>query len=88
MKSSLKGYALQAVVMLLIVAAGGCASKYYSVTDPGNGKTYYTPKVVKTDKKKGVIAFLDVPTGVPLTLTNARVTKITRKQFNQAVYSK
>jgi hypothetical protein len=74
-------------IVSLCLLAGGCASSYYSVTDPASGKTYYAPKV-QTDKKTGMVSFVDVGSGVPMNLQKPQVRKISRQQFNQALYKK
>jgi hypothetical protein len=84
MNRTLRWTALVGGVALLPWLGGGCAATYYSVTDPAAGKTYYTPKV-QTDKKSGSVTFVDVGSGVPMTLSKPQVKRLNRKQFTQAL---
>ncbi len=73
-------------VCLVWVLASACASTYYKVTDPATGKAYYTPKVHK-DKKSGAVSFVDVGSGVSLSVAHAQVKAIKRQEFNRAVHA-
>jgi hypothetical protein len=64
---------------LILLAASGCTS-YYQVTDPTNGKTYYTTKLESHDS--GSTTFTDARTGEDVTLQNTQVAKITEQQFD------
>jgi hypothetical protein len=76
--STLKTFA---VVLALIVCAG-CASSYYKVTDPANGKVFYTEKV----KRNGsAVEFTDATTGGVVTLQNSEISQIDKTAFQTAV---
>jgi len=62
----------------------GCSS-YYSVTDPATKKVFHTPKVTY-NKRQSSVTFVDARTGMVLSVTNAVVTKLTRDQFNKALW--
>ena len=72
-----------ALVALGLAACGG--GSYYKVTDPGNGKDYYTEDV----KRSGpAVMFKDAQTGAETTLQNSQVLEIDKRTFEAAVGKK
>ena len=68
-----------ALVILGCTLITGCA-KHYSVTDASSGKTYYTKKV---HHRSGSVNFTDAG-GSDVTLSNAEVKKISKKDYKDA----
>lgn len=71
-----------AVLLLLAVAATGCAT-YYQVSDVATGKTYYSRDIAR--KGNGAIAFKDARTNAKVTLQSSEVQTISQKQFDAGV---
>ena len=61
-----------------LLAFTGCTT-YYSVTDPDNGKVYYTTEVHR--EHGGAVRIKDAATGDTVTLQNSRVAQVTEEEF-------
>jgi len=75
---------LKTLVVLLatVIICAGCAGSYYKVTDPANGKVFYTEEV----KRNGsAVEFKDATTGSIVTLQNSEVTQIDKSAYQSAV---
>ena len=72
------------VVVLLTMSLAACAH-YYKVTDPANGKVFYTEDV----KRNGsAVEFKDAQTGSVTTLQNSSVQEIDKQEYQTAVPKK
>ena len=70
------------VIALAVIICAGCAGSYYKVTDPANGKVFYTEDV----KRNGsAVEFKDATTGSVVTLQNSEVSQIDKSAFQSAV---
>ena len=68
--------------VLATVVCAGCASDYYKVTDPANGKVFYTEDV----KRNGsAVEFKDGETGGVTTLQNSQVVEVKKDEYEAAV---
>ena len=67
---------------IAMVAASGCAS-YYRVTDPTNGKVFYTESV--DDKGNGAVEFKDARDNTEVTLQNSQVQKLNEKEYQEGM---
>jgi len=72
-------------IALIAVLLTGC-TKYYKVSDPLTGETYYTTDV-KT-RSSGAVNLRDAKTNRNVTIQNSEVTEITEDEFNVAVNAK
>jgi hypothetical protein len=77
-----RSVALTAVLGIVLLAAGGCAS-YYQVKDPASGSTYYTNEV--DDVKGGAVKFKDQRTGSTITIQNSEVKQIDSDAFEKGL---
>ncbi|HEX5136926.1 MAG TPA: hypothetical protein VFY93_08145 [Planctomycetota bacterium] len=76
--------------MLLLAAlllVGGCAGRYYRVTDTSSGRVYYT-RDVDTKRRSGAVDFKDGKSGAKVTLQSSQVEKISEAQYQQGLASK
>ena len=71
-------------IALIAVLITGC-TKYYKVSDPLTGGTYYTTKIKK--HSGGAVSLKDEKTGKTVTIQNSEVEKITKDEFKYAVIS-
>ena len=70
------------LVVLVTVVCAGCASDYYKVTDPANGKVFYT----KEYKRNGsALEFKDAQSGSVVTLQNSEISEIDKQAYETAV---
>lgn len=77
--------ASRAALVGLVLVAAGCSS-YYRVTDPAGSKTYYTKDIDRD--RDGTIQFEDSRTRSKVTMQSSEVTKIDKKEFEEAVKPK
>lgn len=70
--------------LLAGLVVSGCSS-YYSVTDAATKKVFYTPKL-DHNKKQSSVTFVDARSGAMTTVTNGTVGKLSRDQFNKALW--
>ncbi len=70
---------LQIALLLLVV---GCQGKYYRVTLPQSGKTFYTKKIYR--RTGGAAKFKDERTGANVTLQSSEVSTISKSEFEKA----
>jgi hypothetical protein len=75
---------LASMGLWLGLVMAGCSS-YYSVTDPATKKVFYTPKVTQ-NKKQSSVTFVDARSGAMTSVTNGVVGKVSRAQFNKALW--
>jgi len=71
---------LLAAGILCGLMATGCSTKYYRVTDPGSGKTYYTNKFERV-WQGGALNFEDAQSGSSVTLQNSEVKELSEGEF-------
>jgi hypothetical protein len=64
---------------LAFITLAGC-TKYYRVTDPGSGKSYYTTKVSEAGNT-GAVKIKDAKTGGTITLQSSEVHEISEQEF-------
>ena len=57
----------------------GGMGAYYSVTDPGTGKVYYTEGVKR--ERRGVVEFRDAASGAWVSIPGAEVRDISEAEF-------
>ena len=70
------------IVVLATLVCAGCAGSYYKVTDPANGKVFYTEEV----KRNGsAVEFKDATTGSVVTLQNSEIAQIDKSAYQSAV---
>ena len=70
----------QFIIMIacgLVLTVDGCSS-YYTITDPGSGKIYYSNEVEKED---GAIEFKDANSGSTVTIQNSEVKEISKEEY-------
>jgi hypothetical protein len=66
--------------LMLTLAATGCGSTYYRVTDPGTGKTYYTDEV----KRSGTtVQFKDHKSGAAVTLPASEILEVSKDEYKK-----
>jgi len=72
---------LTTVFLFSAMTLAGCGSTtYYRVTDPTNGKEYYTTEVDKNDS--GSVSLKDDATGSHVTLQNSSIAKVTKEEYD------
>jgi len=71
--------ALIATLLALFLAA--CAH-YFKVTDPSNGKVFYTEDI---DRKGSAVEFKDAQSGGMVTLQNSEIVQIDKQAYETAV---
>ena len=64
--------------MGLGAALAGCTS-YYKITDPSNGKTYYTNNYSQAGQ--GSVKFKDAQTGSEVTIQNSNISQLKKEQY-------
>jgi hypothetical protein len=69
------------VVLLLTLSLAACAH-YFKVTDPANGKVFYTEDI---DRKGSAVEFKDAQTGSTVTLQNSEITQIDKQAYETGV---
>jgi hypothetical protein len=69
-----------AVVCCIAVAASGCGSTYYRVTDPTTGRIFYTTSVEQL--RGGSVTLRDAGTGRTVTLQNSEVQEVKKEEFD------
>jgi hypothetical protein len=69
------------IVALLTVSLAACAH-YFKVTDPSNGKVFYTEDI---DRKGSAVEFKDAETGGSITLQNSEILQIDKQAYETAV---
>ena len=62
----------------LLVTTVACSSSYYSVTDPGSGKIYYTKKI--KENRDGSVQFEDA-SETTVTLQSSEIKKINKETY-------
>lgn len=73
---------LRAIVIVLVTVSLAACAHYYKVTDPANGKVFYTEDV----KRNGsAVEFKDAQTGGVTTLQNSEVQEIDKQAYETAV---
>lgn len=66
--------------LMLALAATGCSTTYYRVTDPGTGKTYYTDEI----KRNGTtVQFKDHKSGAAVTLPASEVLEVPKDEYKK-----
>ena len=70
------------LVALLGASATLASCKHYRVTDVANNTTYYTKRV--SHQSDGGVSFRDAETETKMTLQNAQVESITKREFKDA----
>jgi len=71
---------LLAAGILCGLMATGCSTKYYRVTDPGSGKTYYTNKFERV-WQGGAVNFEDGQYGISVTLQSSEIKELSEGEF-------
>ena len=66
-------------VCLLALSAAGC-TKYYKVTDPTTGKTYFTTDLKRSST--GGVVLKDGRTGNTVNIQNSESNEITKEEFD------
>ena len=64
-----------------MAAVAGC-TKYYQVTDPASGRSYYAERV--EGRTGGAVSLKDARTGDMVTLQNSEVREITETEYKRA----
>jgi hypothetical protein len=67
-----------------LLLASGCTS-YYKVTDPTTGKVYYSTHI--KDLRDGATQLKDEKSKTEVTIQNSQVQKITKDQYEAALYA-
>lgn len=73
---------VSAMVLAALMSAAGC-STYYEVTNPDNGRVYYTREFKR--KGNGAIVFIDGKTGDNITLASSQLSEVSKKEYNRAI---
>jgi hypothetical protein len=68
----------------MLFATTGCTS-YYKVTDPTTGRSYYATGV--ENLSSGATRLTDERTKTEVTIQNSQVEKITKDQYEAALYA-
>jgi hypothetical protein len=73
---------LRAVIVVLLAVSLGACAHYFKVTDPSNGKVFYTEDI---DRKGSAVEFKDAQTGGTITLQNSEITQIDKQAYETGV---
>jgi hypothetical protein len=73
---------LRALVVVLFAVSLAACTHYYKVTDPSNGKVFYTEKV---ERKGAAVEFKDAQTDGVVTLQNSEITQIDKQAYETGV---
>lgn len=60
----------------------GC-TRYYEVTDPGTGKSYYTKNIGR--KRSGAVTLVDAKTKARITLQTSEIRRIHKDTFREKI---
>jgi hypothetical protein len=71
---------LLVVGILCGLLATACSTKYYRVTDPASGKTYYTNKFDRV-WQGGAVNFEDAQYGISVTLQSSEIKELSEGEF-------
>jgi hypothetical protein len=74
--------ALRALVVVLFTVFLAACAHYFKVTDPDNGKVFYTEDI---DRKGSAVEFKDAQTGGMVTLQNSQIWQIDKQAYETAV---